>query len=103
MPAPEGVRKRCLVAIDRPQGPLLSELLLTEDATIAAALAEARVRLEAGPLACAIDWETSAVGVWGVRCGRHVVPAHGDRIELYRPLPDDPRQRRRQRVRARRT
>jgi putative ubiquitin-RnfH superfamily antitoxin RatB of RatAB toxin-antitoxin module len=77
---------------------------LAAQATIAMALAEARTRFEAGPQAGAIDraidWDGSAVGVWGVRCGRQMIPGDGDRIELYRPLPDDPRQRRRQRVRA---
>jgi uncharacterized protein len=81
---------------------LLWELQLDADATIGAALAEARTRLAIGPHARAIDWEGGAVGVWGVRCGREAIPADGDRIELYRPLPDDPRQRRRQRVGARR-
>ena len=102
----EGANKRCLVAVDGPQGPLLCELVLAAEATIAVALAEARTQLEPGPQAgCsawAIDWEGSEVGLWGVRCGRQVVPRDGDRVELYRPLPDDPRQRRRQRVRGRR-
>ena len=94
--------KRCLVAVDGPRGPLLCELLLAAEATIAVALAEARRRLEPDPQAGAITGDRlggSDVGVWGVRCGREVVPRDGDRIELYRPLPDDPRQRRRQRVR----
>ena len=106
MPGPEGAHKRCLVAVDRPQGPLLWELVLAAEATIAMALAEARTRFEADPQAgaidWAIDWEGSEVGLWGVRCGRQVIPGDGDRIELYRSLPDDPRQRRRQRARARR-
>jgi len=98
---PEGAHKRCLVAVDGPQGPLLWELVLDAEATIAVALAVARAQLEPGPQAGAIDWEGSEVGLWGVRCGRQVVPRDGDRVELYRPLPDDPRQRRRQRARRR--
>jgi putative ubiquitin-RnfH superfamily antitoxin RatB of RatAB toxin-antitoxin module len=89
------------VAVDGPQGPLLWDLVLDRKATIAVALAEARTQLEPGPQAGAIDWEAGVVGVWGVRCGRDVIPGDGDRIELYRPLPDDPRQRRRQRARSR--
>ena len=101
MRGPEGADKRCLVAVDGPQGPLLFDLLLGAEATIAAALAEARTRLGAGLPDGAIDWEAGVVGVWGVRCGRDFVPGDGDRIELYRPLPDDPRHRRRQRARSR--
>jgi len=97
---PEGADKRCLVAVDGPQGPLLWELVLDREATIDAALAAARTRLGGGQ-GGAIDWEAGVVGVWGVRCGRDVIPGDGDRIELYRPLPDDPRQRRRQRARSR--
>jgi putative ubiquitin-RnfH superfamily antitoxin RatB of RatAB toxin-antitoxin module len=89
------------VAVDGPQGPLLWELVLDAEATIGVALAEARTRLGAGLQGTAIDWEAGVVGVWGVRCGRDMIPGDGDRIELYRPLPDDPRQRRRQRARSR--
>ena len=100
MPVPEGARKRCLVVVDGRCGPLLRELQLPANATIAQALSELRTQLDAGPWDLAIDWDGGAVGVWGVRCGRQMIPGDGDRIELYRPLPDDPRQRRRQRVRA---
>ena len=100
MSAPERTHKRCLVAVDGPCGPLLRELQLPANATIAQALSELRTQLNAGPWDLAIDWDGGAVGVWGVRCGRQMIPGDGDRIELYRPLPDDPRQRRRQRVRA---
>jgi len=81
---------------------MLREVLLAPEATIAAALAEVRTRLADVPQVSLIDWEGSEVGVWGVRCGREAIPADGDRVELYRPLPDDPRQRRRLRARARR-
>ena len=101
MRGPERARKRCLVAVDGPQGPLIWEMVLDADATIAVALDEARARPGSGLQDDAIDWEAGVVGVWGVRCGREVIPGDGDRIELYRPLPDDPRQRRRQRARSR--
>lgn len=89
------------MAVDGPQGPIILELMLDADATIAVALAEARTRCAAGLQGSAIDWEAGVVGVWGIRCGRDVIPGDGDRIELYRALPDDPRQRRRQRARGR--
>ena len=96
----ESVPKRCLVAIDAPQSPLLCELLLPGDATIAVALALARVRLQPQPHESPIDWDGAATGLWGVQCGRGTVPRDRDRIELYRPLVTDPRERRRQRARG---
>lgn len=56
--------------------------------------------MQAQGIDAGIDWENAAAGVWGVRRERDAVPCDGDRIELYRPLLADPRQRRRQRVRA---
>ena len=90
--------KRCLVAVDTPTGPVVLQLTLPAAATIATALAEARAQLGA----LAVDWERAAVGVWGVRCERSRVPRDGDRIELYRALPADPRQLRRQRAQLKR-
>ena len=95
-----GRSKRCLVAVDAPRGPLLCPVVLPEEATVAVALDEARHQLDDGTLEPPVDWEQGAVGIWGLRCARSTVPADGDRIELYRPLAADPRQRRRQRVRT---
>jgi putative ubiquitin-RnfH superfamily antitoxin RatB of RatAB toxin-antitoxin module len=95
---PEATRKRCLVAIDMAAGPLLVEVDLAGDATVDAALALARAALLRDRLPCDIDWNGAAVGVWGQRCGHEIVPRDGDRIEVYRPLPADPRERRRQRA-----
>jgi uncharacterized protein len=96
----EGGSKRCLVAIDAAAGPLLIELDLPSGATIAEALAQARGALPAEHAAAAsIDWDNAATGIWGMRRERSAVPRDGDRIELYRPLPADPRQQRRTRAR----
>jgi putative ubiquitin-RnfH superfamily antitoxin RatB of RatAB toxin-antitoxin module len=89
-----------LLALDVPQGPILCPLSLPADATIAAALLQARGQLQEMGIDAGIDWESATTGVWGVRCERNKVPRDGDRIELYRPLTADPRHRRRQRVRA---
>jgi putative ubiquitin-RnfH superfamily antitoxin RatB of RatAB toxin-antitoxin module len=91
-------RKRCLVAIDATAGPLLIEVDLAGDATIDTALAQARAAVQRDRLPCAMDWDGAAVGVWGQRCERTAVPQDGDRIEVYRPLPADPRERRRRRA-----
>ena len=94
----EAVRKRCLVAIDGAVGPLLLEVDLAVDENIAAALERARSVAAQRGLPVAIDWEGAATGIWGQRCERTRVPRDGDRIELYRPLPADPRERRRRRA-----
>jgi putative ubiquitin-RnfH superfamily antitoxin RatB of RatAB toxin-antitoxin module len=88
--------KRCLVAVDTPAGPLLCEVQLAVDDDIEAALQGARRKLGEG----VIDWQGALVGLWGQCQARAVIPADGDRIELYRPLSADPRQRRRQRARS---
>lgn len=95
---PEVTHKCCLVAIDAAAGPLLIEVDLAGDATISTALALARAALVRDRLPCDIDWDGAAAGIWGQRCERAAVPQDGDRIEVYRPLPADPRERRRRRA-----
>jgi len=65
------------------------------------------VRLPAGASvrdalrASGIDAEASAVGVFGKRVRPDTPLADGDRVEIYRPLLLDPKERRRQRARQR--
>jgi putative ubiquitin-RnfH superfamily antitoxin RatB of RatAB toxin-antitoxin module len=87
--------KRCLVACDSESGVRLCEVELSSAASVADALDAARALLGEG-----IDW-SGATGIWGRRVPREHVPADGERIELYRPLQFDPRERRRQRSRKR--
>jgi putative ubiquitin-RnfH superfamily antitoxin RatB of RatAB toxin-antitoxin module len=86
--------KRCSVACDTQAGILLCELELPDEATIALALVAARLQLGDA----AADWEHAVTGIHGRVHGRDHVPAHGDRIELYRPLRIDARARRRTRA-----
>jgi hypothetical protein len=97
---PEAAQKHCLLALDVPEGPILCPLVLPVDATIAAALVQARQQLQERQIEAAVDWESAAIGMWGVRCERQRVPRDGDRIEVYRSLSADPRHRRRLRARA---
>jgi len=91
--------KRCVVAFATRERQYLWPLELPLTATIAEALAAAR-RVSG---AAAVPWETAAVGVFGEARARSHVFTDGDRIELYRALPRDPRERRREQVaRARR-
>lgn len=46
----------------------------------------------------ALDISTSAVGVWGRACGLQAGLSAGDRVEIYRPLVNDPKQARRMRA-----
>lgn len=91
--------KRCLVAADTEEGVRLCEVLLPDAASVADALMAARSALgESG-----IDWASPVTGLWGRRCAPSEIPADGDRIEIYRPLTTEPRERRRLQVqRARR-
>jgi putative ubiquitin-RnfH superfamily antitoxin RatB of RatAB toxin-antitoxin module len=50
-----------------------------------------------------VPWDSAPVGVFGEARSRADIPADGDRIELYRPLRDDPKERRRARMKARRS
>ena len=96
-PRPEGVpRKRCTVAWAARTQQHLWSLVLPPDATIAEALAAARRAPGAAELP--IPWDTAEVGVFGEPRLRHEMFADGDRIELYRPLRRDPRERRREQV-----
>jgi hypothetical protein len=89
---------RCLLAVDLESGPWLCELVLAPGATVAEALAAARGLASNQPGSEGFDWDRAATGVWGLRCPRTRALAEGDRVELYRPLPGDPRECRRRRA-----
>lgn len=86
--------KRCTVACDTPSGIELCELELPDGATIAVAVAAARLVSEH----LEVDWDHAVTGIFGRVCGRDHVPLDGDRVELYRPLKLDPRARRQARA-----
>jgi putative ubiquitin-RnfH superfamily antitoxin RatB of RatAB toxin-antitoxin module len=101
--------KRCVVAYATPQHQYLWTVDLPQAATVADALDAARgfatdtlttrgTREELEE----IPWDTAPVGIFGLACNRQTVPGDGDRIEIYRPLRSDPRERRRERVRRER-
>ena len=98
--------KRCVVAYATREHQYLWTVDLHERATIADALEVAR-GLAAATLTTAatrqevqeVPWDTAPVGIFGEPRERQDVPADGDRIEIYRPLRSDPRQRRREKVR----
>jgi uncharacterized protein len=83
--------KHCVVAYADATRQYLWPVALPPEATIAAAIEAAR--RQAPDLE--VPWDSAPVGIFGEPRTRADLPADGDRIELYRPLRDDPRQRRR--------
>lgn len=98
--------KRCVVAYATREHQYLWTVDLPEKATIAEALEIAR-GLAATTLTTRrtreeideVPWDAASVGIFGELRDRRDVPDDGDRIEIYRPLLSDPRERRRERVR----
>ena len=87
--------KQCSVSFANPAGQWTWSVVLEESATVADALAAAR--LQAGALD--VPWDAD-VGIFGELCDRAVVAREGDRIEIYRALSSDPKESRRERARA---
>jgi uncharacterized protein len=92
-----GVAKRCIVAFATAGRQYLWSVDLPQAARIADALAAAR-RQVPQELAAQVPWDSAPVGIFGELRSRSDSYADGDRIELYRPLRGDPRERRRERV-----
>jgi putative ubiquitin-RnfH superfamily antitoxin RatB of RatAB toxin-antitoxin module len=90
----EGV-KCCTVAYATREVQYLWQVMLPASANIAAALAAARAQAPD----IALPWDEAPVGIFGERRARTDVPLAGDRIEIYRALPCDPREERRARAR----
>jgi len=84
-------QKHCLVAYADSTRQYLWPVVVSADATIAEAIEAARRQAPDVD----IPWDSAPVGIFGEARSRGDLPADGDRIELYRPLRQDPRQRRR--------
>jgi uncharacterized protein len=97
--------KRCVVAYATRDQQHLWTVDLPAQATIADALRAARqIARQDTNRVDDVPWDTAPVGIFGELRDRTDRPVDGDRIEIYRPLSSDPRERRRERVqRARRT
>jgi putative ubiquitin-RnfH superfamily antitoxin RatB of RatAB toxin-antitoxin module len=87
---------RCQVTYATRQREQTFGVQLAAGASIAEALAAARA--QAGEAGADIPWDTAPVGIFGELRQRGDSCADGDRIELYRALQRDPRERRRERV-----
>jgi putative ubiquitin-RnfH superfamily antitoxin RatB of RatAB toxin-antitoxin module len=91
-------RKHCVVAYALRDEQLLWKVELAADATVADALAAAQRIANRED----VPWNDADVGIFGLPCRLSDVPLDGDRIEIYRPLASDPRERRRARVQSER-
>ncbi|HTD11404.1 MAG TPA: RnfH family protein [Steroidobacteraceae bacterium] len=96
-------RKRCVVVYATPTEQLLWSVELPLSATIGQALESARAACGGAQVCAQIAWDSAPVGVFGEVRARQEQFADGDRIELYRGLRRDPRERRRQRVQRERS
>jgi hypothetical protein len=86
--------KRCVVAYATTEQQHLWNVELALSASIQDAITAARAQ---APW-LDVPWDDAPVGIFGELRARTDLPAEGDRIELYRPLPRDPREERRERV-----
>jgi putative ubiquitin-RnfH superfamily antitoxin RatB of RatAB toxin-antitoxin module len=87
--------KRCCVAYATRAQQYLWQVELAPGASIQEALEAAQAQAPH----LDVPWQTAPVGIFGERRTRTDIPAEGDRVELYRALPHDPRAERRARVR----
>jgi putative ubiquitin-RnfH superfamily antitoxin RatB of RatAB toxin-antitoxin module len=91
-------RKRCIVAYATRERQYLWAVDVPTDATIADVIEAARQLADEPD----VPWDTAPVGIFGEVRERSFCPAEGDRVEIYRPLQTDPRERRRQSVQRQR-
>jgi putative ubiquitin-RnfH superfamily antitoxin RatB of RatAB toxin-antitoxin module len=87
--------KLCVVAYATSSEQHLWSVALAPGASIEDALSAARAQAPE----LDVPWASAPVGIFGELRERSDLPADGDRIELYRALPRDPRAERRERVR----
>ena len=78
----------------QPQRSIIKSLRLSPGATIADALAEAVLDQDF----LGVDLANSPVGIFGKVAHRDVKLKDGDRIEIYRPLQEEPKLARRKRA-----
>ncbi|MDE2051370.1 MAG: RnfH family protein [Gammaproteobacteria bacterium] len=83
--------KQCVVAYAGAARQYLWVVALPAEASIAEAIESARHQAQDPE----VPWDSAPVGIFGELRSRADLPADGDRIELYRPLRSDPRERRR--------
>lgn len=87
--------KQCTVVYATPSRQWTWKVELPDGGTVADALRAAAEQAGALP----VPWDAD-VGIFGEFCDRAAQPRDGDRIEIYRPLSQDPKVSRRARAAA---
>jgi putative ubiquitin-RnfH superfamily antitoxin RatB of RatAB toxin-antitoxin module len=90
--------QRCLVVYATRDTQYLWTVELPLPATVGEAIEAARQKASHEGSAELVPWETAPVGIFGELCSRADLVQPDDRIELYRPLARNPRERRRARL-----
>jgi putative ubiquitin-RnfH superfamily antitoxin RatB of RatAB toxin-antitoxin module len=85
---------RVAIVYAQPQRSISKSLLLSQGATIADALAQVTSSQDF----LGVDLANSPVGIFGKLARRDVKLNDGDRIEIYRPLQEEPKLARRKRA-----
>jgi putative ubiquitin-RnfH superfamily antitoxin RatB of RatAB toxin-antitoxin module len=88
-------RKHCTVAYATRERQHVWSVELPVEASVGDALRAAQQLAILEGVSEKIPWDTAAVGIFGELCTRSGAAREGDRIEIYRPLAADPRERRR--------
>ena len=83
-----------LVVMALPGKSLSVSLSLEENADVASAVAIA----EKDPVFSEVTFKDFAIGIYGELCELSQKLSDGDRIELYRPIMEDPKEQRRKRA-----
>ena len=87
-------RIRVLVVMALPDKSLTVSLSLKENADVASAVAIAAK----DPVFTEVEFKDFAIGIYGELCELSQKLSDGDRVELYRPIIEDPKEQRRKRV-----
>jgi len=82
------------VVLAWPDKEVSAVMILKENSTVGLAINIAKE----DPVFLDVDFEDYAVGIYGELCGLEHVLSDGDRIELYRPIKEDPKEQRRKRA-----
>ncbi len=83
-----------LVVMALPGKSLSVSLSLEENADVASAVEIA----EKDPVFSGVEFKDFAIGIYGELCELSQKLSDGDRIELYRPIMEDPKEQRRKRA-----
>jgi len=82
------------VVLAWPDKEVSAVMILKENSTVGLAINIAKE----DPVFLDVDFEDYAIGIYGELCGLEHLLSDGDRIELYRPIKEDPKEQRRKRA-----